>query len=103
MTRDVAASRPFPPPDRAILASIACDVVARTGNPLSRPSTTALAKRAQEGRHKPVSRRTAWRILDENAIKHWHYEHGIFPRPADFFARHAMVLHPYEGSWRGNR
>ena len=43
----MAVSRSFPPLDRAVVASIACDVVARTGNPLSRQSTTDLADRAQ--------------------------------------------------------
>jgi DDE superfamily endonuclease len=103
MTRGVAASRPFPPLDRAILASIACDVVARTGNPLSRQSTTDLAKRAQEELNKPISRSTVWRILDEDAIKPWQYEHWIFPRAADFFTKAAVVLDLYEGSWQGER
>jgi len=103
MTRGVAASRPFPPLDRAILASIACDVVARTGNPLSRQSTTDLAKRAQEELNKPISRSTVWRLLDEDAIKPWQYEHWIFPRAADFFTKAAVVLDLYEGSWQGER
>ena len=64
--RDVAASRSFPPLDRAVIVSIACDVVARTGNPLSRPSTTDLTKRVPEELNKPISRSTVWRILDED-------------------------------------
>jgi hypothetical protein len=75
-----AASRSFPPLDRAIVASIACDVVARTGNPLSRQSTTDLADRVRDELNKPMSRSTVWRILDEDAIKPWQYEHWIFPR-----------------------
>src|SRR5438270_8386167 len=103
MTRDEAASRPFPPLDRAILASIACDVVARTGNPLSRQSTTDLAKRAAEELNKAIGRTTVWRILDEDAIKPWQYEHWIFPRAADFFTKAAVVLDLYEGYWQGER
>jgi DDE superfamily endonuclease len=102
-TPDEAASRPFPPLDRAILASIACDVVARTGNPLSRQSTSDLAQRAQEELNKPISRSTVWRILDEDAIKPWQYEHWIFPRAADFFTKAAVVLDLYAGYWQGER
>jgi hypothetical protein len=98
-----AASRSFPPLDRAIITSIACDVVARTGNPLSRQSTTDLAKRAQEELGKPISRTTVWQILDDDAIKPWQYEHWIFPRAADFFAKAAIVLDLYEGYWQGER
>src|SRR5947209_12692613 len=98
-----AVSRPFPPLDRAIIVSIACDVVARTGDPLSRQSTTDLANRARDELNKPISRSTVWRILDEDAIKPWQYEHWIFPRAADFFTKAAVVLDLYEGYWQGER
>ncbi len=100
---DVAESPSFPPLDRAVVASIACDVVARTGNPLSRQSTTDLAKRARDELGKPIGRSTVWRILDENAIKPWQYEHWIFPRAANFFEKAAVVLDLYEGYWQGER
>jgi hypothetical protein len=100
---DEAASPSFPPLDRAIVVSIACDVVARTGNPLSRQSTTDLAKRAQEELNKPISRTTVWQILDDDAIKPWQYEHWIFPRAANFFEKAAVVLDLYEGYWQGER
>jgi DDE superfamily endonuclease len=99
----VAVSRSFPPLDRAVVASIACDVVARTGNPLSRQSTTDLADRARDELNKPIGRSTVWRILDEDAIKPWQYEHWIFPRAANFFERAAVVLDLYEGYWQGER
>src|SRR4051794_34144014 len=99
----VAVSRSFPPLDRAVVASIACDVVARTGNPLSRQSTTDLAKRAREELNKPISRSTVWRILDGDAIKPWQYKHWIFPRAPDFFTKAAVVLDLYEGYWQGER
>jgi hypothetical protein len=78
-------------------------VVARTGNPLSRQSTTDLARRAQDELNKPISRSTVWRILDEDAIKPWQYEHWIFPRAANFFEKAAIVLDLYEGYWQGER
>jgi hypothetical protein len=102
-SRAGAASRPFPPLDRAVVASIACDVVARTGDPLSRQSTTDLARRVQDELNKPISRSTVWRILDEDAIKPWQYEHWIFPRAANFFEKAAIVLDLYEGYWQGER
>src|SRR5476651_2277371 len=98
-----AASPSFPPLDRAIVASIACDVVARTGTPLSRQSTTDLARRAQDELNKPIGRTTVWEILDADAIKPWQYEHWIFPRAADFFAKAAVVLDLYQGYWQGER
>jgi hypothetical protein len=99
----VDPSRSFPPLDRAVVASIACDVVARTGNPLSRQSTTDLARRARDELNKPISRSTVWRILDEDAIKPWQYEHWIFTRAANFFEKAAVVLDLYEGYWQGER
>jgi hypothetical protein len=78
-------------------------VVARTGDPLSRQSTTDLAKRARDELNKPISCSTVWRILDEDAIKPWQYEHWIFPRAADFFEKAAVVLDLYEGYWQGER
>ena len=103
MILDVAASRSFPPLDKAVVVSIACDVVARTGNPLSRQSTADLTKRAREELNKPISCSTVWRILDEDAIKPWQYEHWIFPRAANFFEKAAVVLDLYEGYWQGER
>jgi hypothetical protein len=82
---------------------MACDVVARTGNPLSRQSTTDLAKRAAEELNRPIGRTTVWRILDEDAIKPWQYEHWIFPRAADFYDKASVVLDLYQGRWRGER
>lgn len=83
--------------------SIACDVVARTGNPLSRQSTTDLARRAAEELNRPISRSTVWKILDADAIKPWQYEHWLFPRAADFFDRAAVVLDLYQGYYRGEQ
>ena len=98
-----AASPSFPPLDRAVVVSIACDVVARTGNPLSRQSTTDLAKRAAEELNRPIGRTTVWEILDEDAVKPWQYEHWLFPRAADFFDKAAVVLDLYQGYYQGER
>jgi hypothetical protein len=100
MTLGEAASPSFPPLDRAVVVSIACDVVARTGNPLSRQSTTDLAKRAAEELNRPIGRTTVWQILDEDAVKPWQYEHWLFPRAADFFDKAAVVLDLYQGYYQ---
>jgi hypothetical protein len=78
-------------------------VVARTGNPLSRQSTTDLARRAADELNKPIGRTTVWEILDADAIKPWQYEHWIFPRAPDFFAKAAVVLDLYQGYWQDER
>ena len=78
-------------------------MVARTGNPLSRQSTSDLARRAAQELNKPISRTTVWEILDADAIKPWQYEHWIFPRAADFFAKAAVVLDLYQGYWQEER
>jgi hypothetical protein len=70
---------------------------------LSRQSTTDLAKRAQEELGKPIGRTTVWQILDEDAIKPWQYEHWLFPRAPDFFAKAAVVLDLYQGYWQDER
>jgi hypothetical protein len=98
-TPDEAASPSFPPIDRAVVVSIACDVVARTGNPLSRQSATGLARRAQDELGKRIGRTTVWQILAADAIKPWQYEHWLFPRAPDFFAKASVVLDLYQGYW----
>jgi hypothetical protein len=97
------ASRRFPPLDRATVTALACEQIARTETPLSRQSLGDLARIASHELGKPVSRWTVGRILDEDAIKPWQYEHWIFPRAADFFAKAAVVLDLYEGRWKGER
>ena len=64
-----AVGPPVPPLDRAVVVALACDVVARTGNPLSRQATTDLARRAAEALNKPIGRTTVWEILDGDAGK----------------------------------
>jgi hypothetical protein len=53
--------------------------------------------------NRPIGRTTVWEILDADAIKPWQYEHWIFPRAPDFFAKAAVVLDLYEGYWQGER
>jgi hypothetical protein len=97
------ASPPFPPLDRSLVAALACERVAQTQLPLSRLSLGDLAHLASGELGKPVSRTTVRRILDEDAIKPWQYEHWIFPRAPDFFRKAAVVLDLYEGRFDDER
>jgi DDE superfamily endonuclease len=85
------------------VVGLACERVAQTGDPLSRLSLRDLSRRAGDELGKPVSRTTVQRVLDADAIKPWRYEHWIFPRDPDFFAKAAVVLDLYEGYWQGER
>lgn len=97
------ARLPFPPLDRSLVAALACERVAQTQLPLSRLSLGDLARLASGELAKPISRTTVRRILDEDAIKPWQYEHWIFPRAPDFFRRAAVVPDLYEGRWGDER
>ena len=82
---------------------MACEHIAQTKTPLSRQSLGDLARIASGELAKPISRWTVGRILDEDSIKPWQYEHWIFPRAPDFFVKAAAVLDLYEGRWKGER
>jgi len=96
------AERPlFPPRDRALVTAIACETVARSQQPLSRQSLADLTRRANDVLAVPMSRSTVWRILHEDAIKPWQYEHGIFPRDPRFAAKAGPILDLDAGVWEG--
>jgi len=97
------ASPRFPPLDKAVVVGLACERVAQTGDPLSRLSLRDLSQRASAELGKPISRTTVQRLLDADAIKPWQYEHWIFPRAPDFFAKAGVILDLYEGYWQGER
>jgi hypothetical protein len=82
---------------------LACERVARTEAPLGRQSLGDIARTASDELGRPIGRWTVDRILDEDAIKPWQYEHWIFPRAPDFFVKAAAVLDLYEGRWVGER
>jgi hypothetical protein len=91
----------FPPMNRALVTAIACETVAETRQPLSRQSLADLTRRANETLERPMSRTTVWRILDEDAIKPWQYEHWIFPRDPAFGEKAGPILDLYAGQWEG--
>jgi len=103
ITPDEAGSRLFPPADRAIVIAMACEAVAETELPISRQSVADLTSRARKALGKPISRSTVWRMLHEDAIKPWQYEHWIFPRDPLFAEKAGRVLDLYAGYWEGRR
>jgi hypothetical protein len=101
-TEQDGAERPiFPPLDRALIRALACETVAETGLPLSRQSIADLTNRSGEELGKAISRSTVWRILHEDAIKPWQYEHWIFPRDPAFASKAGPILDLYAGFWKG--
>jgi hypothetical protein len=91
----------FPPLDQAVVKATACEVVAQTGQPLSRQSLADLTTRARADLGKPISRSTVWRILHADALKPWQYEYWIFPRDPQFAEKAGPILDLYAGFWRG--
>lgn len=62
--RGVAVSQFFPPLERAVVKSLACDLPRSTGQPLARYSLSDLARRVEaDPAVRPMSRTTVWRIL----------------------------------------
>ena len=100
---DAARSRLFPPADHALVTAMACEAVAETELPISRQSVADLTSRARKALGKPISSSTVWRMLHEDAIKPWQYEHWIFPRDPLFAEKAGRVLDLYAGHWEGKR
>jgi DDE superfamily endonuclease len=82
---------------------MACEVVAETELPISRQSVADLTGRAQKTLGKTISSSTVWRMLHEDAIKPWQYEHWIFPRDPMFAEKAGRILDLYAGYWEGQR
>jgi hypothetical protein len=99
--QDVAARRPFPPLDQAVVKAIACELVAQTKQPLSRQSLADVTDRARQALGQPIGRTTVWRILDSDAIKPWQYKYWIFPRDPRFVEKAGPILDLYAGTWQG--
>ena len=101
ISRGAAASRLFPPLDQALIHALACEVIAKTEEPLSRQSLADLVRRAQTTLGKKISRATVWRMLHEAAIKPWQYEHWLFPKDPRFAEKAGPILDLYAGHWEG--
>ena len=101
ITPDGAERLLFPPLERALVTAIACETVAETKQPLSRQSVSDLTRRVNEVLSEPMSRTTVWRILHDDLLKPWQYEHWIFPRDPQFGAKAGPILDLYAGVWKG--
>lgn len=87
----------------AAVKALACEVPAQRDEPLSRYSTSDLARLVSaQPAAPPMSRSTIWRILDEDALKPWRYRSWLFPRDSQFAAKAGRVLELYAGVWGGS-
>jgi DDE superfamily endonuclease len=83
---------------------MACALPAEQGVPLSRWSTSELAREAvTRGIVEQISGVTVWRWLSEDAIKPWQHRSWIFPRDPRFAERAGPILDLYAGRWQGER
>jgi hypothetical protein len=80
---------------------MACEAVAETGLPISRQSLADLVARAARTLNREVGRTTVWRMLHEDAIKPWQFEHWLFPRDPAFAQKAGPILDLYQGLWEG--
>lgn len=104
-TNRALEGRGFSPP-RVItsIKSIACEVPADRGEPLSRLFVPDIHRILIAEKHvDSISFSTIWRILDADAIKPWRHRSWIWSRDALFAERAGNVLDLYERRWNGRR
>ena len=78
----------------------ACELPATHGLPLSRWSTTDLAREAQQsGLVASISGSTLWRWLHQDAIRPWYHRSWIFPRDPHFADKAGRILDLYARTW----
>jgi transposase len=89
---------------RAAVVSLACQLPAATGVPLSRWSGPELAAEiTKSGLATQISPSSVLRILAEHPIKPWQYQSWIFPRDPGFAAKASVILDLYQGYYQGRR
>lgn len=90
----------FPPQVVVQVKALACELPSQTGIPLSRFSTTEIAREVvRRGIVATISGMTVWRWLHEDAIRPWYYRSWIFPRDPRFYEKASRVLDLYRGIW----
>ena len=83
---------------------MACALPAEQGVPLSRWSSSELAREAViRGIVEQISGVTVWRWLSQDAIKPWQHRSWIFPRDPLFAEKAGPILDLYAGRWQGER
>ena len=81
---------------------MACELPANQGVPLSRWSSSELAREViARGICEQISDVTVWRWLSEDAIRPWQHRSWIFPRDPRFAERAGPILDLYAGRWQG--
>jgi hypothetical protein len=91
-----------PPAQVAEVKALACELPSENGVPLSRYSSSEVAREAvKRGIVAEISDTTVWRWLAEDAIRPWNHRSWIFPRDPNFAAKAGRVLDLYEGRWEG--
>lgn len=103
MINQDADGHPSFPPDIVIqIKSLACELPAQRGIPLSRFTCNEIATEAVcRGITAQISGTTVWRWLNEDAIKPWQYRSWIFPRDSAFEQKAGRVLDLYHGIYQG--
>jgi hypothetical protein len=80
---------------------MACELLAASGVPLSRWSSSELARETvTRGICEQISDVTVWRWLSQDAIKPWQHRSWIFPRDPHFAERAGPILDLYAGRWQ---
>jgi hypothetical protein len=83
------------------IKALACELPIEVGSPLSRWSTTDLARQAmQSGIVATLSESTVWRWLNHDAIKPWQHRCWIFPRDPLFAEKASRILDLYGRIWQ---
>ncbi|MFL5327629.1 MAG: IS630 family transposase [Gemmataceae bacterium] len=83
------------------MQALACELIYKTEQPLSRQSVSDLTLRARVALQKPISGSTVWRILHDADLKPWRYQYWIFPRDPRFAEKAEVILDLYAGFWQG--
>ncbi|MGW0193980.1 helix-turn-helix domain-containing protein [Nonomuraea sp. NPDC003201] len=91
----------FTPLQRAEVTALACQLPAETGMPLSRWSSTDLAREATRRGIAAMSASTVRRILAADVLKPWQHAFWAFIRDPDFATKAARVLGLYQRIWEG--
>lgn len=102
--RDLAQAAPglFPPELCVEIKSLACELPASLGLPLSRLSVADVRRQAERtGLVARISDSTIWRWLHEDAIRPWQHRCWIFPRDPDFQVKAGRILDLYARGWEG--
>jgi transposase len=92
----------FGPVQVAQVKAVACTPPAQAGQPLSRWSSSELARQAvSAGICSSISSSTVRRWLAEDALKPWQYQSWIFITDPDFQPKAQRVLDLYQRVWDG--